>query len=450
MADRISGHVRVLLGDALEEAASGDWERARPLAEAVLALQPDNADARSIVQQANAARSPGERRQLTVVFSDVVGSTALAAVADPEVILDVLGTYHSACARVVNKHDGYIAQFLGDGVLAYFGYPRAHEDDARLAVQAGLEILVAVEEVAQTIRARYDLDFAVRVAVHTGLVVRAELTAAQYRNRDAIAGQTPNLAARLQDLARPGTLVISGATYQLVEGFFVCEPLGRLALRGIDDGVDAYQVTGRTLAETRLEAATQSAPFVGRDLEMGRLAAMWRKVQDRGSASLLIRGEPGVGKSRLALTFRNLVESDGGGAVSSACSTYQSETPLYPIVRLLMTVLGVDLRDDAGAAVEPLRTSLAAVGREDMLGAFADLLRLPRQEGWSSPEVDPQQLRQAVLDTLLQWVVVEAGRAPTLIVIDDLQWADASTLELIDRVVRASDPRVLACDDGKG
>ena len=205
MADRISGHIERLVADATDEAASGEWETARSLAEAVLALQPDNAHAQRILKDADAAASPGERRQLTVLFCDVVGSTALSGVADPEVVHDVLSAYQSACAQVVIQQDGHIAQFLGDGVVVYFGYPRAHEDDARRAVDTGLEILAAMQEIALMVRVRHGLEFSVRVAVHTGLVVRAEMAGPPYRNRDAVVGETPNLAARLQEHARPGT-----------------------------------------------------------------------------------------------------------------------------------------------------------------------------------------------------------------------------------------------------
>jgi class 3 adenylate cyclase len=443
LADRIAGHIERLVADASDEAASGDWEKARSLAAAVLALQPDNADAQRILKDGDSAASPGERRQLTVLFCDVVGSTALSGVADPEVVHDVLSAYQSECAQVVIQQDGHIAQFLGDGIVVYFGYPRAHEDDARRAVDTGLEILAAMREVALMVRARHDLPFSVRVAVHTGLVVRAEMAGPPGRNRDAVVGETPNLAARLQEHALPGTLVISGPTYQLVRGFFTCEPLGGLELRGISHIVEAYEVTSRTLAETRLEAAAQPAPFVGRHSELTRLAALWAQAQDAGSASVLIRGDPGVGKSRLALVFRQLVESGGAGAVSCGCSAYRTETPLYPIRRLLTSALGTDPREDTRAAVTSLQSALASIGREEMLGAFADLLRLPSQSAWSTPELDPPQLRHVLLDTLVEWVAALAERSPTLIVMDDLQWSDASTQELIHRMVSTRIPGLL-------
>jgi hypothetical protein len=271
--------------------------------------------------------------------------------------------------------------------------------------------------------------------VHTGLVVRADMAGPHHRNRDAVVGETPNLAARLQEYAQPGTLVISSPTYHLVRGFFTCEPLGALELRGIAHPVDAYEVRDRTLAESRLEAAALPAPFVGRHSELTRLATLWAQAQDSGSASVLIRGEPGVGKSRLALVFRQLVESGGARAVSCACSAYRTETPLYPVRRLLTSVLGVDPREDSDVAVDALRSALEPIGREEMVGAVANLLRLPSQTAWSAVEIDPAQLRRVVLDTLVQWIAVLAARAPTLIVMDDLQWCDPSTLDLIHQLV---------------
>jgi class 3 adenylate cyclase len=443
MDDRIEENVSRLISDAASEADARSWEKARALAEAAIALQPGNAEAQLILARADAALSPGERRQLTVVFCDVVGSTALSGVADPEVMRDVLSAYQSACARVVVERGGYIAQLLGDGVLAYFGYPTAHEDDARRAVDAGLDILAAMEDVGRAVRQRHNLDFGVRVAAHTGLVVRAEMTAAQHRQRDAIVGETPNLAARLQSRAHPGTLVISGATYQLVRGFFTCEPLGRLDFRGVSFGVDVYEVTARTLAETRLEADREPAPFVGRRLELARLGTLWEKVEHYGSASVLIQGEPGVGKSRLALVFRQRIEFDGGAAVSCACSAYRMSTPLYPIRRLLASVLGVDFREAAEDAIRLLGAVLSSIGREHLLTAFADLIGLPPAENWAPIELEPQQLRQEVLDTLVEWVRFAARRAPLMIVIDDLQWSDPSTLDLIHRLIATEMPGLL-------
>jgi class 3 adenylate cyclase len=441
--DRFSRHINVLVVDAADEAARGDWARARALAEAVLALEPENSDAQRIMELADASATPGERRQLTVMFCDVVGSTALSGIADPEVVHDLLSAYQSACAGVITAYDGHIAQFQGDGVVAYFGYPRAHEDDARRAVGAGLDLLSAIGQVARAARTKHNLDLRVRVAVHTGLVVRAEMGGPQHRARDAVVGETPNLAARLQECARPGTLVISGTTYELVRGFFACEPLGRRELRGVSREVDIYEVTARTLAETRLEAAADPAPFVGRRPELERLASLWAGVEDGASASVLLRGEPGVGKSRLALVFRQQVESGGAGAVSCGCSAYRTATPLYPVRRLLASVLGVDLRQNPGAAVEPLRAALASIGRQDLLGAFAELLGFPRDGAWSTVEIDPQLLRHRVLDTLVEWVAAQADRSPVLIVMDDLQWADASTVDLLDRVVTRRVPGLL-------
>jgi class 3 adenylate cyclase len=443
MDDRIEENVSRLISDATYEADARSWEKARALAEAALALQPDNAEAQLVVARAEAALSPGERRQLTVLFCDVVGSTALSGLADPEVMREVLSAYQSACARVVVERGGHVAQLLGDGVLAYFGYPTAHEDDARRAVDAGLDIVETMEDVARTVRERHKLDFGVRVAAHTGLVVRAEMTAAQHRQRDAIVGETPNLAARLQSRARPGRMVISGATYQLVRGFFTCEPLGRLDFRGVSFGVDVYEVTARTFAETRLEADREPAPFVGRRLELARLSTLWDAVQNYGSASVLVQGEPGVGKSRLALVFRQRIELDGGAAVSCACSAYRTSTPLYPVRRLLASVLGVDFRQAAEEAIRPLGAVLRSIGREHLLSAFADLLGIPPAESWAPIELEPQQLRQEVLDTLVEWVRFVTRRAPLMIVIDDLQWSDPSTLELIDRLIASEVPGLL-------
>ena len=204
------------------------------------------------------------------MFCDVVGSTALSHERDAELVREVLRTYQATCDEAVRRYDGRIARFIGDGILAYFGHPVAHEDDARRAVTAGLDLLEALRPVTEEVRQRYGIELAVRVAVHTGVVVLADMGSASTPDRDAIVGETPNLAARLQDHAAPGTLVVSQETYELVRGWFLVAPLGELELKGLADPVGAYQVVAETETESRIQAQADLSPFVGRTRQVAR------------------------------------------------------------------------------------------------------------------------------------------------------------------------------------
>ena len=232
MVGRYDDRVRDLLDDAGQAAERGDWSAVRDLATAALALSPGNEDAQALVERADSdAPESGERRQLTVMFCDVVGSTTLSQQRDPELVREVLRSYQLTCDKVVRRYEGRIARYVGDGVLAYFGHPVPHEDDARRGVKAGLDLLEALHPVSEEVRDRYGIDLRVRVAVHTGVVVRADMGTSATPDRDAIVGETPNVAARLQDHATPGTLVISHDTYELVRGWFLVAPLGSSASR---------------------------------------------------------------------------------------------------------------------------------------------------------------------------------------------------------------------------
>jgi class 3 adenylate cyclase len=435
--DAFDRHVQALLDDALAEGARANWTRARALAQAACDLDPGHPDARRLLAQADAAlaASPGERRQLTVMFIDVVGSTALASRADPETVRDLLEAYQQACAAVVRRYDGYISQYVGDGVIVYFGYPNAHEDDARRAVEAGLDVLDRVADVAAAARRDLGLDLKVRVAAHTGMVVRAEMGDDARRVRDAIIGETPNIAARLQEHAPPGSLVITAQTRDLVRDFFDVESLGRQELRGVGRPIEAFRVLRRVPADSRLDAARDPTPFVNRERELADLIGHWQAVRAGGSRAVLLRGEAGMGKSRLAAELRRRVADAGGAQISCTCSPYRTDTPLYPVRRLLSGTLG---GGDPEAVRRGLGDALTGLGREDLAGAFADLLNLGSGTGRLEAQLEGQRLHVAMLDTLVRWLSATALAQPILVVVDDLQWADASTLELVGRVIAAS------------
>lgn len=441
---RFAARVRDLLADAAEHAARSEWDAVRHLAEAALTLSPGSVAAQDLLGAAEAADpARGERRQLTMMFCDIVGSTAMSAARDPEAVRDVIRQYQTACDAAVRRYEGHIAAYSGDGILAYFGYPIAHEDDARRAVRAGLDLLDALQPVIAEALDRHDIELKVRAAVHTGLVVRAEMGSPATPDRDAVVGEAPNLAARLQDHAPPGRLVISGATYDLVRGWFLVAPMGELHLKGIPEPVPAYEVVEETVGTSRVEVQAELSPFVGRQAEVDTLVAAWEEVRAGGSATVLISGEAGVGKTRMADLIHRRVLASVGTAVVAHCSSYRTSSALYPIRRMIERVAGIDPGLKEQHPVERLWSAMDAVGLGEALPLVTELLGLPN-EPWSAPhELDGPRLREELLAALVGWVQQLAVRGPTLVILDDAQWADPTTVELVSRVIAARIPGLL-------
>jgi class 3 adenylate cyclase len=441
---RFEDQVGQLLADAEGCAEQADWDGVRALARAALSLVPDDPDAQRLLEAADSA-SPtlGERRQLTVMFCDVVGSTSMSHRRDPELVHEVLRSYQIACDEAVRRYGGRIARYIGDGVLAYFGHPAAHEDDARRAVKAGLDLLDALRPITDEVRARYEIDLSIRVAVHTGLVVVADMGSSATPDHDAIVGETPNLAARLQDRATPGTLIISDATYDLVRGWFLVLPLGTQPLKGIDRPVDAFQVVEETEIDSRIHAQADLSPFVGRAEEVVALDEVWAEVEAGGSRAVVIRGAPGIGKSRLADVARRRIEARGGSTIETCCSTYHTTTALFPVRRLIERAAGIDAHHDEHQSLSRLWQSLDQVGLADALPLLAALLGLPPEPWCPAPELEGAKLREQTLASLMGWISTVAARSPVLLFVDDLQWADPSTIELLTSIIVNAVPGVL-------
>ncbi len=282
-----------------------------------------------------------------------------------------------------------------------------------------------------------------RVAVHTGLVVVADMGSVATPDRDAIVGDTPNVAARLQDHAAPGTLVISHDTYELVRPWFLVAPLGDLELRGVRAPVRAYTVVDEAPEDSGVLAQADLSPFVGRDRELQSLEDAWVEVRGGGSATVALVGQPGVGKSRLADQLRRRVEADDGASLATGCSSFHVSTALYPARRLLERAAGIDAHQRATLALPRLWSAMDALGLADGLPVVAGLLELPPEPWCPAPELDAARLREATLATLFDWVAASAARGPLLLLVEDLQWADPTTLELIGRIVRADLPGLL-------
>src|SRR5215510_16289120 len=282
-----------------------------------------------------------ERRQLTVLFCDLVDSTVLASQLDPEDLRAVVRAYQEVCAKVIARFEGHIAQYLGDGLLVYFSYPLAHEDDAQRAVRAGLGILEALGPLNTRLGQERGVQLAVRLGIHTGLVVVGDVGGGTRQEQLAL-GETPNLAARLQGIAVPNTVVISAATLPLLGGFFACESLGTHLLKGFAQPIEVYQVRYESMARSRLEAAGRASltPLVGREQEIGLLRERWAQVKDGLGQVVLLSGEAGIGKSRLVQVLKEQVATEPQAWLTPCqCSPYHQNTTLYPLIDLLERVV---------------------------------------------------------------------------------------------------------------
>jgi class 3 adenylate cyclase/predicted ATPase len=379
--------------------------------------------------------SDAERRQLTVLFCDLVDSTRLAGQLDPEDYRTMVRAYQQTCAAVMLPFDGHIAQYLGDGLLVYFGYPQAHDDDAQRAVRAGLSILDAMRTLSARLVQDTGVRLAIRLGIHTGLVVVGAMGGGDKQEQLAL-GETPNIAARLQGLAVPDTLVLSEATHRLVQGYFVCQNLDMHTVKGLDQPMVVYQVLQESAAQSRLDvAATRGlTPLVGREEEIGLLLRLWTQSQDGLGQVVLLSGEAGIGKSRLVEVLRERAEREGYTRIVFRCSPYYQQSALYPVIEHLQRLLQFSRDDTPETKLAKLEQGLRAsrLALDEVVPLLAALLAVPLPEARYAPlQLSPQRQRQHTLETLLAWMVAEAERQPTLAVWEDLHWADPSTLEFL-------------------
>ncbi|HXG20739.1 MAG TPA: adenylate/guanylate cyclase domain-containing protein [Methylomirabilota bacterium] len=385
----------------------------------------------------SAHRPAAERRQITVMFCDLVGSTALAEQLDPEELHEVMQVYQTACTAVVERFAGYIAQYLGDGLLVYFGYPVAHEDDAQRAVRAGLEIVEVVQALPLS-HLRLPHPLQARIGIHTGLVVVGEVGGGEKRETLAL-GETPNLAARLQALAEPGTVVLSAATHRLIAGLFACEARGPSTLKGSSRPLALYRVVRESEAQSRFEVALRTGlmPLVGRNLEVHLLQACWRQAVSGNGQIILLSGEAGIGKSRLVQTLKEHVIAEGATRIEFRCSPYHYNSAFYPIIEHLQRLLLFTSTDSPQEKLEKLEQTLACYRfpQADTLPLFAALLALPHPPDAPPIMLSPQKQRQKTQEALLAWLVEEAERSAVYCAWEDLQWIDPSTLELLTLVL---------------
>ncbi|HJS86784.1 MAG TPA: AAA family ATPase [Acetobacteraceae bacterium] len=383
------------------------------------------------------ASSPAaERRQLTVMFSDLVGSTALSSRLDPEDLREIIAAYRRCIAKTVAGFDGFVAKYMGDGVLVYFGYPRAHEDDPERAVRAGLALVEAVGQIQAPERLR------VRVGIATGLVVVGDLVGSGEAQERGVVGETPNLAARLQALAEPDTIVIAATTRRLIGGLFEYEDLGGVEAKGFAGPVQAWRVRGESAAESRFEALRAAAltPLVGRDEEIELLLRRWTRAKRGDGQVVLLSGEPGIGKSRLVADLQEQIASEiQHTRLRYFCSPYHQDSALHPVIAHLEHAAGFGREDPPETKVEKLKKLLAPASppAEDV-ALLAEWLSVPTVAGRRDAPLDsltPQRKKERTFEALFRQLEGLARLRPVLMVFEDVHWIDPTSLELLDLMV---------------
>jgi class 3 adenylate cyclase/predicted ATPase len=387
------------------------------------------------------SKDTAERRQVTVVFSDLVGSTALSARMDPEDLREVISAYQKSVAETVRRFGGFVAKFMGDGVLIYFGYPQAHEDDAERAVRAGLELIAAVTALKSPVSLQ------TRVGIATGMVVVGDLIGSGEAQERGIVGETPNLAARLQGLAQPNMVVIGESTRRLLGNLFELEDLGAKELKGIAGPVRAFAALRSSSVEGRFEAlhAGGVTALVGREEETELLLRRWAKAKNGEGQVVLLSGEAGIGKSRLTAALLENIAGEPHTRLRYFCSPQHTDSAFYPIIGQMERAAGLAHDDVAQAKLDKLGALLTrtSTSKQDAT-LFAEMLSLPNDGRYPALELAPQQRRQKTMEALGSQMEALARQNPVLMIFEDAHWSDPTSLELFGRTVdRIANLRVL-------
>jgi class 3 adenylate cyclase/predicted ATPase len=428
-----------LTAEDLKELGVSALGHRRILLDAIAALRADASGKTPSVDPVTPSSAPNappedraERRQVTVMFSDLVGSTALSARMDPEDLREVISSYQKCVAQTVQRFGGFVAKYMGDGVLIYFGYPQAHEDEAERAVRAGLELVAGVAAL------KTHAPLQTRVGIATGLVVVGDLIGSGASQEQAIVGETPNLAARLQSISAPNSVVIAESTRKLLGNLFQLEDLGAQNLKGISGTVRAWAALRPSSVESRFEALHAGAliELVGREEELDLLLRRWSKAKTGEGQVVLLSGEAGIGKSRLTAALLERLTTEPHTRLRYFCSPQHTDSALYPIIRQMERAAGFTHDDNTQAKLDKLDALLARsfTPRQDT-ALLADMLSLPNDGRYPTLELDPQQRRQKTLDALTVLLEALAQAKPVLMVFEDVHWIDPTSLEAVGRMV---------------
>jgi class 3 adenylate cyclase/predicted ATPase len=398
----------------------------------------------------SASPAAAERRQVTVLFCDVVDSMPLSARLDPEDYRNVIGAYQNACAAIVAGLEGHVAQYLGDGVLVFFGFPKAHEDDAQRAVLAAMRIVQAAESLNPRLREECGVELALRAGVHTGVVVAGEVGAGSTREQ-LVLGEVPNVAARLQHVAPVNAVAVSATTQSMTRGYFAWEDLGEQTLNGIAQPLHVYRPVAQSAARTRLEALGPNilSPLVGREADLALLLERWSQAREGRGQVVMLVGEPGIGKSRLVQALREDVARDARAWLTPMqCSPYHRQSAFHPVVEMYERVVFRFAPADAPSQkLRALEGWLAQYGQPlpELVPIFAALMGIPLDERYAESPLLAEQQRQRLLQTMQAIILQVAASQPLLLTVEDLHWADPTTLDLLAQVVdQVPTARILA------
>ena len=385
-----------------------------------------------------------ERRQLTVMFCDVSGSTAMSEALDPEELRDVMLAYQQVCLTAIQQYGGHLAKYLGDGVLAYFGYPIAHEDDPSRSVRAGLDLLASVRDLNIKLRHDMDLEIGVRIGIHTGLVIAGEMGAGDVKETDAIVGETPNIAARLEGLADSGSMVIGPVTRRLIGSDFECTFLGEKSVKGISKPIPVHSVEKeRAVTEAFLNQNSQPAgQMFGRQEELNLLKELWKRACDGDGQLAFISGEAGVGKSRLSQEVLQHISGERISKVRLQGSSLHKNTPRHPLKNWIQSATNIDPKANPDIQLKSLETwgSKHSLSPETTLPALSNLLSIPQSDPSKALSGSPQFMKRAIDSSLLQVIAAITRNTPLVLIVEDAHWIDPTTLDWINQLISSDIP----------